>query len=295
MSAGIFYIVDVFAIDRYTGNPLAVFVNAGGTTALDMQALAQEMNYSETTFITGERQSDRGYPVRIFTPSKELPFAGHPTLGTAYILQKYVDRERRSPIYLNLKVGQIPVTVEKGKDGEEIFWMKQNAPTFQQELSPQSLAEVLSLLPEEIDGNFPIQEVSTGLPFIIVPLKKHQSLKQIQVRKEKYLVLIEKTEAKAILVFCPETNLPENQLSVRVFCEALGIPEDPATGSANGCLAGYLAKYDYFGDRPINICVEQGHEINRPSLLFLKATKIEKTIEIFVGGKVIEIAKGELI
>lgn len=295
MSVRIFYIVDVFAIDRYTGNPLAVFVNAEGLSDLDMQALAKEMNYSETTFITGERQSDRGYPVRIFTPSKELPFAGHPTLGTAYILQKYVDRERRSPIYLNLKVGQIPVTVEKGEEDDIIFWMKQNAPIFQQELSPQSLAEVLSLRPEEIDRNFPIQEVSTGLPFIIVPLKKHQSLKQIKVNREKYFALIENTEAKAILVFCPETNLPDNQLSVRVFCEALGIPEDPATGSANGCLAGYLAQYDYFGDRPVDIRVEQGYEINRPSLLFLKATKIDKTIDIFVGGQVIEIAKGELI
>ena len=273
MSAGTFYIVDVFAIDRYTGNPLAVFLNAEGLSGLEMQAIAKEMNYSETTFITGERQSDRGYPVRIFTPKKELPFAGHPTLGTAYILQQYITPERQSSLTLNLKVGQIPVTVEPGEDGEELFWMKQNAPIFQQKLSPQSLAEVLSLKPDAIDRNFPIQEVSTGVPFIIVPLKEHQSLKQIQIRKEEYFALIENTEAKAILTFCPETNFPENQLSVRVFCEAFGIPEDPATGSANGCLAGYLAQYHYFGDRPVDVRVEQGYEIDRPSLLFLKATK----------------------
>ncbi|MGK7926901.1 MAG: PhzF family phenazine biosynthesis protein [Spirulina sp.] len=290
-----FYIVDVFAIDRYTGNQLAVFANAEGLSDREMQALAQEMNYSETTFILGDEETRGGYDVRIFTPARELPFAGHPTLGTAYILRKYRGDRARSSINLNLKVGQIPVTVQEGEDGKELFWMKQNAPTFQQELSSERLADVLSLNSEEIDENFPIQEVSTGIPFIIVPLKKHLSLKQIKLQREKYFALIEKTKAQAILVFCPETNFPENQLSVRVFGEALGVIEDPATGSANGCLAGYLARYDYFGDRPVDIRVEQGYEIARPSLLFLKATKTEREIEVLVGGKVIEIAKGQLV
>ena len=289
-----FYLVDVFAVDRYTGNQLAVFTHAAGASKGEMQALAREMNYSETTFVTGNLQADGGYPVRIFTPNKELPFAGHPTLGTAYILQKYVAKEQRSPILLNLQVGQIPVTVEMGEDGENLLWMKQNSPTFQKKLSAEVLAEVLSLNPEAIEGNFPIQEVSTGLPFIIVPLKHHAALKQIKIQREKYFTVIEKTDAKAILVFCPETNSPENQLSVRVFCEAFGIPEDPATGSANGCLAGYLAEYDYFGANALDIRVEQGYEIDRPSLLFLKASKIETEIEVFVGGKVIEIAKAKL-
>jgi trans-2,3-dihydro-3-hydroxyanthranilate isomerase len=294
MSAGIFYIVDVFAIDRYTGNQLAVFTHAEGLSDREMQTLAREMNYSETTFILGEMQNNKGYTTRIFTPSKELPFAGHPTLGTAYIIHQYIREETRSPINLNLKVGQIPVTIKKGEDGEELFWMQQNSPIFQQELTPDALAEVLSLNPEEIDRKFPIREVSTGLPFIIVPLKKQLALKQVKVRREKYFALIEKTEAQSILIFCPETNLPENQLSVRVFGEALGVPEDPATGSANGCLAAYLVEYDYFGSDSLDIRVEQGYEIDRPSLLFLKATKKDTEIEVLVGGKVIEIARGQL-
>lgn len=294
MSEQIFYIVDVFAIDRYTGNPLAVFAHAGGLSDGEMQVLAKEMNYSETTFILGDRQANNGYDVRIFTPQKELAFAGHPTLGTAYVISQYFQDASRSQINLNLKVGQIPVTFEE--DGKNpLLWMRQNPPSFQKEYPPKAIAECLSLNLEDIDSRFPIQEVSTGIPFIMVPLKNHTALKRARVDRDRCFNFFSSNETQEILIFCPETYSSANQLSVRVFCEAFGIPEDPATGSANGCLAGYLARYDYFGDRPVDIRVEQGYEIDRPSLLFLKATKIETKIEVFVGGKVFQIAKGELI
>lgn len=147
----------------------------------------------------------------------------------------------------------------------------------------------------EIDSRFPIQEVSTGVPFIIVPLKTLESVKRIKVNKDKYFELINTTDAKSILVFCPETYKQENHLNVRVFCDYLGIPEDPATGSANGCLAGYLVEYSYFGKQEINVRVEQGYEINRPSLLLLRAEKKDAAIEVNVGGKVIMVAKGEFV
>jgi trans-2,3-dihydro-3-hydroxyanthranilate isomerase len=290
-----FYIVDVFAIAPYTGNQLAVFTNASAISDAQMQQIAKEMNYSETTFLTSPTPRNGGYNVRIFTPKKELPFAGHPTLGTAYIIQKEIIQEPIDVVNLNLQVGQIPVTWHNSEDTGEVLWMRQNPPSFHQILDANALAPVLNLDLDEIDSRFPIQEVSTGIPFIIVPLKTHASLKRIRVNREKFFELVEKTQSKEILVFCPETYSPENQLSVRVFAEFLGIPEDPATGSANGCLAGYLVEHSYFGDKPVDVRVEQGYEIGRPSLLLLKAHSREDTIEVSVGGKVVTIAKGEFL
>ncbi len=290
-----FYIVDVFAIEKYTGNQLAVFTEALTLSDEDMQRLAKEINYSETTFITSGELRNGGYDVRIFTPNKELPFAGHPTLGTAYIIQQTIINQPVETINLNLKVGQIPVTWHNTDDLGEVLWMRQNPPTFHQVFDTSTLASVLNLNPDEIDSRFPIQEVSTGIPFIIVPLKTHESLKRIRVNRDKYFEFVENIQSKEILVFCPETYAPENNLSVRVFAEYLGIPEDPATGSANGCLAGYLVKYSYFGEKSVDVRVEQGYEIGRPSLLLLKAKENGDTIEVSVGGKVVMVAKGELV
>ena len=290
-----FYIVDVFAVEKYTGNQLAIFTDASTLSEEQMQQLAKEMNYSETTFITSTGLQDEWYDVRIFTPNKELPFAGHPTLGTAYIIQQTIINQPTETVNLNLKVGQIPVTWHNTDDMGEVLWMRQKPPTFHQVFEASALAPVLSLDMDEIDARFPIQEVSTGIPFIIVPLKTHESLKRIRVNREKYFELVENTESKEILVFCPETYASENDLSVRVFAEYLGIPEDPATGSANGCLAGYLVEHSYFGEKPVDVRVEQGYEIGRPSLLLLKAQRNEDTIEVLVGGKVMMVAKGEFV
>ena len=290
-----FYIVDVFAVEKYTGNQLAVFTDAATLSEAQMQRLAKEINYSETTFITSPDLRDGGYDVRIFTPKKELPFAGHPILGTAYIIQKTIINNPIETVNLNLEVGQIPVTWHNIDDAVEVLWMRQKPPTFHGKLDATAVAPVLSLDLDEIDLRYPVQEVSTGIPFIIVPLKTHESLKKIRVNREKYFDLVENTQAKEILVFCPETYAPDNDLSVRVFAEYLGIPEDPATGSANGCLAGYLVEYAYFGEKPVDVRVEQGYEIGRPSLLLLKAQKNGDTIEVSVGGKVVMVAKGEFV
>lgn len=293
MTSQPFYIVDVFAEERYTGNQLAVFTNAGNLSGEEMQQITKEINYSETTFILSSEVKNGGYDVRIFTPAKELPFAGHPTLGTAYIIQSELIKEPVETVNLNLKVGQIPVTFPS--DEKKFYlWMKQQSPTFTQIFDVKNMASILTLDATDIDDRFPIQTVSTGVPFIIVPLKNHKALKRAKVNQDRYKALVANTEAKEILIFCPDTYKPENDLSVRVFADCLGIPEDPATGSANGCLAGYLVQYSYFNQESIDIRVEQGYEINRPSLLLLKAEKKEE-IEVFVGGKVILIAKGEFI
>ncbi len=289
-----FYIVDVFAEEKYTGNQLAVFTDAGSVSDHQMQRLAKEMNYSETTFVVSIVR-EGGYSVRIFTPEQELPFAGHPTLGTAYVLQQEIIKQPAQTIILNLKVGQIPVTLHYSDGSVDCLWMQQLPPSFHQVFAAETMAQVLNLEIAEIESRFPIQEVSTGVPFIIVPLKTHSALKRIKVNKDKYLELISTTKAKSILVFCTETYNPANNLSVRVFADYFGVPEDPATGSANGCLAGYLVQYSYFGEGQINLRVEQGYEIGRPSLLLLKAQQKDGEIEVFVGGKVIMVAKGEFV
>lgn len=292
-----FYIVDVFAEDKYAGNQLAVVFGEGVMSLSDaeMQQIAQEMNYSETSFIPSSQTEDGGYDVRIFTPQKELPFAGHPTLGTAYIIQQEIIQKPLEQVILNLGVGQIPVTWTQDEDGDEIFWMRQNNPEFYHTLEANLVAEVLGLEVSEIDPKFPIQEVSTGIPFILVPLKNLAALKKAKVNLEKYSKLMEITLSTEILIFSPESYSPENKISARMFAPSLGIPEDPATGSANGCLAGYLIQHSYFEKDKIDLKVEQGYEINRPSILYLKAKKVSDKIEVMVGGKVVKVAKGELL
>jgi trans-2,3-dihydro-3-hydroxyanthranilate isomerase len=290
-----FYIVDVFAEEKYAGNQLAVFRGGNALTDVDMQRIAKEMNFSETTFILSETQREGGFDVRIFTPRREVPFAGHPTLGTAHIIRKEIVQESAGKIVLNLKVGQIPVTFSGVVEQETTYWMKQIEPIFGETLSAEVIAPVLSLSTSEIDDRFPIEEVSTGLPHILVPLRSLESLKRAQVAQDRYFEFIENRWAKPILIFCPEPHNSQNDISVRMFADIFGIREDPATGSGNGCLAGYLVRHRYWGREKIDIRCEQGYEIGRPSLLFLRAEKKGGQISISVGGKAVTIAKGEFV
>ncbi len=283
-------IVDVFSQGKYTGNPLAVFKNTGNLPDKEMQQIAKEINYSETTFILSDVKNTGGYDVRIFTPNEEIPFAGHPTLGTAFIIQNELVEEPVEQLILNYKAGQIPVSFN---NQDEVIWMKQNEPTFGPLLDKKIVSDVLNIGHEYIEDDFPIQEVSTGLPSIIVPLKSLEAVKKVNINKEKYYTLIEHLEAKGILVFSPETYHSENNINVRDFADYYGIPEDAATGSSNGCLAAYLVKYKYFNKSEINIRVEQGYEIGRKSLLFLKANERNEKMNVYVGGRVIKIAQGE--
>ena len=289
-----FYIVDVFAEEKYTGNQLAVFRGGSELSVERMQKIAREMHFSETTFIISEEKREGGYDVRIFTPATEVPFAGHPTLGTAHIIRSEMALNAPREIVLNLKVGPIPVTFEKEKNST-IGWMKQVEPEFGKNINANIIADVLRLNIDEFDQRFPIEEVSTGLPHIIVPLKTLISLQRAHVDREKYFALIENTWAKPIFIFCPESHQGLDNISVRMFADCYGISEDPATGSGNGCLAAYLVKHRYWGKNEIDIRSEQGYEINRPSLLYLKAQEINGKIDVYVGGKSITIAKGEFL
>lgn len=289
-----FYILDVFAEEKYAGNQLAVVRDAAGLTDTQMQKIAREMNYSETTFILSDKPRNDGYDVRIFTPGLEVPFAGHPTLGTAYVIRQEIIADPIEQLKLNLKVGQITVNFIYHGQEVETVWMKPKEAIFGKILDAKEIVPVINVCPEDIDSRFPIQEVSTGLPFIFVPLKTLDAIKRAKVNKDKLYDLVRDREAKTIFVFCPETYHPENHLNVRFFADYYDIAEDPATGSANSCLAGYLVKYRYFDKDKIDIRVEQGYEIARPSLLYLRAKAQNDRIDVSVGGKVVMVAKGNL-
>jgi trans-2,3-dihydro-3-hydroxyanthranilate isomerase len=293
MARAKFYILDVFAEKRYAGNQLAVFRHVEGIDDAEMQQIARETNFSETTFIISEQPENGSFRVRIFTPGEEVPFAGHPTLGTAFILQQEIIRQQVERVVLNLKIGEIPVTFNYLDGKPDILWMKQQPPTFGQTLEPADVAKAIGLSEGDIDSRFPIQEVTTGLPAIIVPLRNLKTLQRAVVDRRLYFGLIAKTTAKAILIFCPESHEGKNQVSVRFFADFYGITEDPATGSANGSLAGYLVKHRYFGTDLVNVRAEQGYEIGRPSLLHLNAAEHDQTIDVSVGGKVVMSAMGE--
>ena len=290
-----FYIVDVFAEEKYAGNQLAVVRDAAALSGDQMQRITKEMNYSETTFILSEQPREGGYDVRIFTPGAEVPFAGHPTLGTAFVIQHEIMKEPGETVILNLKVGPIPVRFHKTDSGEEILWMKPIEPVFGQVFEPDEIARFLTVSRGDIDDRFPIQYVSVGVDFIVVPVRTLDAVRRAGVVKDKFFDWIQDKQAKTIFIFCPETYRPENHMNVRFFADYYGVPEDPATGSANACLAGYLVKHRYFGSDKIDIRVEQGYEISRPSLLYLRAENRQGKIDVFVGGKVVMVAKGQLL
>ncbi len=290
------HIVDVFAEQKYAGNQLAVVRYAKQFATSEMQKIAKEMHFSETTFILSDKKRQGGYDVRIFTPETELPFAGHPTLGTAYIILQEIIKKQVNKVVLNLKVGPITVTPTYVRGQPDILWMKQIQPTFGKTFDAQTISQVLNLSVADIETAFPIQEVSTGVPDIMVPLKTLSAVKRARIDKDEYTQLIKNVKSKGILIFSPETYNRKNHLNVRFFADYYGVPEDPATGSANGCLAAYLIKHNYFGRKQINTRVEQGYEIGRPSLLLLKAKQNKKgKIDVNVGGKVIPVAEGKLL
>jgi len=288
-----FHIVDVFAERKYSGNQLAVVTDAADLERAEMQQIAAEMNYSETTFVTGPER-DGAWPVRIFTPTDEVPFAGHPTLGTAAVIRQHLAEGTAERVTLDLEVGEIPVEVRE-RDGRETLWMRQREPEFGEKLSHDDLAAVLGLPRAALDDEWPVQVVSTGLPTIVVPLMNREALTAIDLDREAYDDLVEGREAKLVHAICPDPRDDANDFAVRMFAPALGVLEDPATGSANGCFAAYLADHEYTGSPRVEARVEQGYEIDRPSLLYLDSDASDEGVDVEVGGSVVAVAEGDLL
>jgi len=274
-----YFITDVFCEGPYSGNQLATVVDVDGLSDLEMQQIARAFNFAETTFYLGGSEAD-GFRVRIFTPRAELPFAGHPTLGAAFLIKNHIVGFNTDRLTLNLNVGPIPVTFAEGG----VIWMRQNPPTFAPGPEKAQAAEMLGVDLSDLDDRFSPQFVSTGLEFLIVPLKNLDAL-----RKSKP---VDTGSERGILAFCAEGYKPSHQFAARMFAPGLGVGEDAATGSANGCLAAYLAEHAYLGEPKVDVVVGQGFEIGRPSALHLRASKQAEFI-VEVGGQVNLVAKGE--
>ena len=288
-----FFILDVFSQQRYAGNQLAVFTPNRTYSDAEMQELAREMHFSETTFILSSEEREGGFDVRIFTPEEELPFAGHPTLGTAFVLRKHFLHNSTSEVKLNLGVGQIPVRWEKTDRGLLPF-MTQIAPTFLDEIDRMNLSDVLHVDVGEFHDSHKAQIISTGMGFCIAPLRDLSSVRSSLLDLKAVAEFNERNDTKGILLFSPVAQESGNHIHARVFIGMQTIPEDPATGSACGCLAAYLSRTKFFGTDLVDVRVEQGYELLRPSILHVRSRAVGDSVEVRVGGNVIQIAEGTL-
>lgn len=290
-----FYMVDVFAEQSYSGNPLAVFVGTEILSDTTMQQLAAEMNFSETTFVTSVPDENGGYRVRIFTPAREIAFTGHPILGTAWVLRHHVVPESCTQVRLNIAVGQVPVTFECSADGREVAWFLAPPMSLGVMSAREPVAAALGLSPEDIETRAPIQVISAGTSAMIVPLCSLDALRRSKLDLEVFSALAAEGFPPLVYLFSHQTYQLQNDLCARFFFEADGVREDPATGNGAAFLGAYLLEYRLFPGSDLSIQIEQGYEIRRPSLILLRARMRNGAREVSVGGYVIPTLQGELI
>jgi trans-2,3-dihydro-3-hydroxyanthranilate isomerase len=283
--------LDVFTSRPLEGNQLAVFTDARGLTDEEMQKLARETNLCETTFILPrdlETEKAEGHKVRIFTVFEELPFAGHPTLGTAWYLRQHASDDE---IVLDLKVGKIPVRFEQ-RDGLQFGEMRQANPQFGRTHSHAEVAKVLGVETSDLDENVPIQTVSTGMAFTIVPFRSLATLQQLSIGWSQMAPYLATIGSPAFFYFvCRETVDPKATLHARmIFYNG----EDPATGSAAGCCTAWAVKHGVLAPEAQGM-IEQGIETRRPSYLHIRAAKSQDTVtNVRVGGNVVHVIDGKV-
>ena len=287
--------LDVFTRTPLTGNPLAIFTDARGLDDGEIQALAREMNLSETTFILPREpqvEVQKGKRVRIFTVEEELPFAGHPTLGTALYLHNTA-ASRADEIVLDLNVGKIGVRFSADSNnrsdrvaGDVFGEMRQRDPEFGPTLPRDKVASVLRGDAGEIASEWPSQIVSTGLPFAIVPIRESKTLANL---KPDLVALLEGTGARFCYFICPEERQGRLEVCARMFFYG---GEDPATGSAAGCAVSWMVR-NGLAKSDEQILIRQGVEARRPSEIFVRATREgEKVTNVRVGGYAVEVLRG---
>lgn len=292
--------VDVFTRDIFGGNPLAVYPNAEGLNREEMQRIAREMNLSETTFVFPPKSSEANFKVRIFTPQREIPFAGHPVIGTCFVLAdqgRIGPKEGKRVMRLELGLGVFPVEVVF-LGGEPVFVkMEQRSPEFMGAYAEvELLARLLSLPVEKLDLlKGPAEVVSTGLPFLIIPLTSQRALSQAKINPSILETVAQELETSLVAPFTME-GMGGNRIRARVFAPLHGVPEDPATGSAAGCFGSYLVKHGLIKGEPLTtVEIEQGMDIHRPSLIHVELAVEEKTIErVWVAGSVVRVLEGTI-
>jgi trans-2,3-dihydro-3-hydroxyanthranilate isomerase len=282
---------DVFTSRPLEGNPLAVFTDGRGLRDEEMQAIAREMNLSETTFILprdAAAERDRGVRVRIFTVQEELPFAGHPTLGTAFALR---GDSGATAVKLDLNVGTIPVQFN-GTPGEPAFGeMTQTDPVFGQVHDRQKIAEVTGIPLEDIDAEGPIQTVSTGVPFTLLPIRSLEAIGRLQIDQRRSSEYLAASGGKFFFCVSRQTVDPDARLHARMLFYN---GEDPATGSASGCASAWMVEHGV-AQPDEHVLIEQGIEMKRASRILVRASRCHgKVVNVRVGGNVVEVLRGEL-
>ncbi len=292
----------MFTDRPFGGNPLAVFPEAEGLSDAEMQAIAREMNLSETTFVLPPTDPKADVRVRIFTPAAELPFAGHPVLGTHFVLAQTGRYRLQAPVtrvWGQLGLGTLPVDLHVAGGEVTRVVMTQAQPQFLAILpNVAPLADALGLAPQEIeDTGLPVQLVSTGLPQLMVPLRSLAAIRQIALNVADLNTICRQIGTDCVMVFTHETLFPANQVHTRMFAPLLGVLEDPATGSASGALGAYLVHHRAvpLGEPTTFITSEQGYEIERPSTLFIEVDREGEAITaVRVGGQVVTVIEGIL-
>lgn len=280
-----FYIVDVFTNTKYAGNQLAVFMNAEALTTTEMQQIATEINFAESTFVTSIDEKKNTAAIKIFTPAHEMKFAGHPIIGTSWVLLNKVFEKSVNTLELQVPIGGIKVKQEK-----DLMWLKAAQPEFFDVSKKEEFAKFSTLSISDFDERFEIQEVTTGSAFVIVPVKNKSVLSSLKIDKENTVKWLEdncKTAHKALYFFCIEGE----QLTSRMLCiENNQVIEDAATGSASTCLQAYLLKYY---NNSIALINNQGEFINRSSQIHFDGRLENEVYDINIGGFTKYVAQGE--
>ncbi len=296
-----FVTCDIFTSRVFGGNPLAVFPDAREIPEESLQQIAREFNLSETVFILPPADSSHTRRLRIFTPAAELPFAGHPTVGAAFVLATLGEIELDGPetrVVFEEGVGPVPVVI-RARDGKPTFTQLTTA--VHPEIGPPApgrsiLADILSLEPSDILGGMTApQAVSCGLPFLIVPLKDRDAVRRAKVRLDHWESSLRMYWAPSIMVFARDPELEGSDIRARVFVPGLAVPEDPATGSAAAALGAYLGARDTSGATELHYVVEQGFEMGRPSILVIDVEKADGNVtSVRVGGEAVMVSEGEI-
>jgi len=293
-----YHLVDVFTDRPFGGNPLAVFLEGGEIPERSMQAIAKELNLSETTFVLPPQDSANDFRVRIFTPMQELPMAGHPTVGTTFVLARtglISSAAARTTITLEEGVGLIPVTIDWQSGQPSFIEMRQPLPKFSPPFEDRrGIAEMLSLEPEAIRADLLVQVVSCGVPFLFVPVTSLEAIRRVRFRSDVAERLT--VEAGNTFVFTMETEFAGSHVHSRMLAPLLGVPEDAATGGASGPLGCYLVQHGLVESEGELRCVsEQGIEMGRPSFLHIRIRHTGGEITaVHVGGTCCYMGSGQL-
>jgi trans-2,3-dihydro-3-hydroxyanthranilate isomerase len=291
MSTYHYCLVDVFTDRAFGGNPLAVFPDARGLSSELMQALAKEFNLSETSFVLPPQKPGNDFQVRIFTPAAEMPMAGHPTVGTAFVLARKQLIEVTEPttsIIFEEGVGDIAVTLKTLPGQHLSIQMRQPLPTFGEHFRDRAaIAEMLSLSLEDLDPALPCEVVSCGVPFLFVPIKNLAAAHAIRFRLDVWERVLRDFAAPQLFAFTREVETPGSTVHSRMFAPALNVPEDPATGAASGPLGCYLVRHKLVeGAASARIVSEQGLEMGRPSFIQIEIDSVGDAITgVYISGQ----------